>query len=160
MECQPCFFSCFFSFPETALAKPSKPGSMSMVPSFDWLAQQNGGQFDPVLFGDYREPQDAITSGDYGFFSDALPFFDFSTPLSDGLPPSPPVAAATGTASSASTAPAAVAAAVATTASATAAAAISPDSANKRSSAVGTEQAKEDAAREQHKMEVNCETLW
>jgi AP-1-like factor len=152
------FLASFFT-PETALAKPSKPGSMSMVPSFDWLAQQNGGQFDPVLFGDYREPQDAITSGDYGFFSDALPFFDFSTPLSDGLLPSPPVAAATGTASSASMAPASVAAAVATTSRAPAAA-ISPDSGNKRSSAVSTEQAKRDAAREQLKVEVNCETLW
>ncbi|KAI9800907.1 MAG: DNA-binding transcription factor yap1 [Piccolia ochrophora] len=47
--------------------------------TFDWLAQQNGGQFDPVLFGDYREPQEAIVSGDYGnFFDDALPFTDLS----------------------------------------------------------------------------------
>lgn len=37
----------------------------------DWLSHQNGGQFDPVLFGDYREPQEAIVGdGDFtsGFF--------------------------------------------------------------------------------------------
>ncbi|PNY23321.1 AP-1-like transcription factor [Tolypocladium capitatum] len=28
----------------------------------DWLASQNGGQFDPQLFGEYREPQDNILS--------------------------------------------------------------------------------------------------
>ncbi|KKZ63319.1 hypothetical protein EMCG_02320 [[Emmonsia] crescens] len=39
----------------------------------DWLAQQNGGQFDPVLFGDYRDPQDAVLAQDFGnFFNDAL----------------------------------------------------------------------------------------
>lgn len=27
---------------------------------FDWLTQQNGGHFDPQLFGGYREPQDNI----------------------------------------------------------------------------------------------------
>ena len=48
--------------------------------NFDWMAQQNGGQFDPVLFGDYRDPQDNIlnTFGDY--FNDAFPINDFTTP--------------------------------------------------------------------------------
>lgn len=41
--------------PENSFAQLSNTG-----PSFDWLAQQNGGQFDPQLFGDYREPQDSI----------------------------------------------------------------------------------------------------
>ncbi|KAL1955712.1 hypothetical protein VTO42DRAFT_8184 [Malbranchea cinnamomea] len=50
------------------------------VPAFDWLAQQNGGQFDPVLFNDYREPQDAILSQDFGTF------FDDAFPLSMGSP--------------------------------------------------------------------------
>lgn len=36
----------------------------------DWLANQNGGQFDPVLFNDYRESQDAIIGG--GDFSGGL----------------------------------------------------------------------------------------
>ncbi|KAI9790986.1 MAG: DNA-binding transcription factor yap1 [Peltula sp. TS41687] len=52
--------------------------STKAVSGIDWLVQQNGGQFDPVLFGDYRESQDAITSGDYGFFNDAFPLYDFS----------------------------------------------------------------------------------
>ncbi|EGE77501.1 bZIP transcription factor AP-1/Yap1 [Blastomyces dermatitidis ER-3] len=48
----------------------------------DWLAQQNGGQFDPVLFGDYRDPQDAVLSQDFGnFFNDALPFPEFGSSL-------------------------------------------------------------------------------
>lgn len=47
----------------------------------DWLVQQNGGQFDPSLFNDYREPQDAILSQDLGsFFTDAFPFPDLPTP--------------------------------------------------------------------------------
>lgn len=45
---------------------------------FDWLANESSsGQFDPVLFGQYRESQDAIVgNGDFtnGFFDDALPF--------------------------------------------------------------------------------------
>ncbi|KAF4463053.1 AP1-like transcription factor [Fusarium albosuccineum] len=42
--------------------------------NFDWLAQQNGGQFDPQLFGDYREPQDSVLSNPSfdDFFNDAL----------------------------------------------------------------------------------------
>ncbi|KAJ5666639.1 AP-1-like transcription factor napA [Penicillium macrosclerotiorum] len=48
---------------------------------FDWLAQQNGGQFDPVLFGDWREPQDAVLSQDFGsFFNDAFPLPDLGSP--------------------------------------------------------------------------------
>lgn len=47
----------------------------------DWLAQQNGGQFDPVLFGDWREPQDAVLSQDFGsFFNDAFPLPDLGSP--------------------------------------------------------------------------------
>lgn len=45
----------------------------------DWLIQQNGGQFDPVLFNDYREPQDAVLSQEFGsFFNDAFPLPDLS----------------------------------------------------------------------------------
>lgn len=47
--------------------------------SFDWLAQQNGGQFDPQLFGDYREPQNNILNFEDSFFSEALDT-DFLTP--------------------------------------------------------------------------------
>lgn len=55
--------------------------------SFDWLANQNGGQFDPVLFGDYRDSQDAVVGdGDFnnGFFNDAFPY-DFGSPLNFDL---------------------------------------------------------------------------
>jgi AP-1-like factor len=58
--------------------------------SIDWLANQNGGQFDPQLFGGYREPQDNIlaTAGlDDSFFNDAFDA-DFLTPYN--VPPVPP----------------------------------------------------------------------
>lgn len=50
------------------------PGDL--LKNIDYLATQNGGQFDPVLFGDYRDSQAAIVGdGDFtgGFFNDALP---------------------------------------------------------------------------------------
>ncbi|KAI0477383.1 PAP1-domain-containing protein [Xylariaceae sp. FL0804] len=50
--------------------------------SIDWLSQQNGGQFDPQLFGDYREPQDSVlanTTFDDSFFNEAFDM-DFTTP--------------------------------------------------------------------------------
>lgn len=51
------------------------------INSFDWMAQQNGGQFDPVLFGDYRDPQDNILNNSFGdYFNDAFPFNDFASP--------------------------------------------------------------------------------
>ncbi|KAL9075793.1 MAG: hypothetical protein Q9157_003894 [Trypethelium eluteriae] len=53
------------------------------INGIDWLANQNGGQFDPTLFGDYRESQDAIVGGgDFtgGFFSDAFNLPDFGSP--------------------------------------------------------------------------------
>ncbi|KAI1343034.1 PAP1-domain-containing protein [Xylariaceae sp. FL0016] len=50
--------------------------------NFDWISQQNGGQFDPQLFGGYREPQDNILANatfDDSFFNDAFDV-DFTTP--------------------------------------------------------------------------------
>lgn len=48
---------------------------------FNWLAEQNGGGFDPILFGDYRESQDAVISQDFGsFFNDAFPLPDLGSP--------------------------------------------------------------------------------
>ncbi|KAL1306179.1 hypothetical protein AAFC00_004281 [Neodothiora populina] len=55
--------------------------------NFDWLANQNGGQFDPVLFGDYRDSQEAVIGdGDFnnGFFNDAFPY-DIGSPLNFDL---------------------------------------------------------------------------
>ncbi|PLN79602.1 PAP1-domain-containing protein [Aspergillus taichungensis] len=55
--------------------------SADQTPGLDWMAQQNGGQFDPVLFGDWREPQDSILSQDFGtFFDDAFPLPDLGSP--------------------------------------------------------------------------------
>ncbi|KAI0408489.1 PAP1-domain-containing protein [Xylaria palmicola] len=51
--------------------------------SFDWLSQQNGGQFDPQLFGEYREPQGSILANstfDDSFFNDAIDV-DFLAPF-------------------------------------------------------------------------------
>lgn len=50
--------------------------------NFDWLAQQNGGQFDPQLFGDYREPQNNVLANPSfdDFFNDAVDN-DFFTPF-------------------------------------------------------------------------------
>jgi hypothetical protein len=51
--------------------------------NLDWLSQQNGGQFDPQLFGDYREPQNNILANatfDDSFFNDAFDV-DFTTPF-------------------------------------------------------------------------------
>ena len=59
---------------------------------FNWLAQQNGGGFDPVLFGEYREPQNAVVSQDFGtFFNDAFPLPDLGSPLHNfnDIAPSP-----------------------------------------------------------------------
>ncbi len=64
---------------DSASTAPKTP--FSDVNGIDWLAQQNGGQFDPVLFGDYRDPQDAVNSVDFsGFFDEALPLPDFGSP--------------------------------------------------------------------------------
>ena len=53
---------------------------VSETNGIDWMAQQNGGLFDPVLFGDYRDPQDNILNN--GFFHDAfLLQDDFTTPF-------------------------------------------------------------------------------
>jgi AP-1-like factor len=50
--------------------------------NLDWLTSQNGGQFDPQLFGDYREPQDNILANPSfdDFFNDTVDF-DFFTPF-------------------------------------------------------------------------------
>lgn len=59
-----------------------KPLSGDGIFGFDWLAQQNGGQFDPVLFEDYRDSQDAILSQDFGsFFNEAFPLPDLDSPF-------------------------------------------------------------------------------
>ncbi|SLM34591.1 Yap1 redox domain [Lasallia pustulata] len=69
------------------------PGAKSLVNDvngIDWMAQQNGGLFDPELFGDYRDPQDNILNAEFGgFFSDAFPVQDFTSPFYTGEIASP-----------------------------------------------------------------------
>ena len=69
------------------MANESLLGYFNSTPGFEtnginWLAQQNSNNFDPVLFGDYRETQDNILSQDFGaFFNDAYPLPDLGSPL-------------------------------------------------------------------------------
>lgn len=58
--------------------------------SLDWLTQQNGGNFDPVLFADYRDPVNEINAGiNMSFFDDAFPmttsFADIESPFRSSL---------------------------------------------------------------------------
>ena len=70
--------------------QPTTPGFDSNT--IDWFANQNGGVFDPVLFGDYRDPQENIMNGDFGFFDNAftmpadLNSESHTTPLETTLP--------------------------------------------------------------------------
>lgn len=53
------------------------------VNGIDALVNQNGGQFDPELFGNYRDTQDAILGdGNFngGFFDDAFPLGGYGSP--------------------------------------------------------------------------------
>ncbi|KAL4917523.1 transcription factor PAP1-domain-containing protein [Aspergillus aurantiobrunneus] len=66
---------------ESATNTPNEPETTDNFSGIDFMAQQNGGQFDPLLFGDWREPQDAILSQDINtFFEDAFPPFDLDSP--------------------------------------------------------------------------------
>jgi len=70
-------------------AAPVKPPT-SEINGMDYFVNQNGGQFDPHLFGDYRDPQAAIMGdGDFtgGFFNDAFPLADFGSPFHFGDTP-------------------------------------------------------------------------
>lgn len=84
------------SLSPTSLAKSLSPPNQdidntqqSQQPQkgIDWFAAQNGGQFDPALFGDYRESQmNIVGDGDFtgGFFADALAApNDFNSPSSN-----------------------------------------------------------------------------
>ena len=60
------------------------------INDMSWLAPNSQFQFDPQLFGDYREPQDSVLSSgplDDSFFNEA---FDFATPYNVALSPAIP----------------------------------------------------------------------
>lgn len=68
----------------TSTGPPQTP--LPDAQGFDWLATQNGGGFDPVLFGDYRDPQQSIMNGDFGgFFQDAFDVPDFPSDTAQPL---------------------------------------------------------------------------
>lgn len=83
----PCHVS-ITRYPGAAFSVAKSPATD--VNGIDWMAQQNGGQFDPVLFGDYRDTQNDLLSND--FFSDAFLSQDFNTPFNmpEELSPSEP----------------------------------------------------------------------
>ncbi len=61
-----------------------------MLGGIDFFANQNGGQFDPALFGDYRDTQNAIIGdGDFtnGFFNDAFLNTGYGSPFHFGDTP-------------------------------------------------------------------------
>lgn len=79
------------TYSEPGVTSDFNSSSLFDLNGIDWLAQQNGNQFDPQLFGDYREPQDNILANDpfsETFFQDmvALPN-DFTSPYN--IAPSP-----------------------------------------------------------------------
>ncbi|KAI0429110.1 transcription factor PAP1-domain-containing protein [Xylaria sp. FL1042] len=74
----------------SAFGNLSNIGNLDFT-NFDWLSQQNGGQFDPQLFGDYREPQSNVlanTTFDDSFFNDAFDV-DFLAPFNAPAIPEP-----------------------------------------------------------------------
>ena len=68
----------------------AQPPAMAKSPAndfngIDFFAQQNGGQFDPELFGDYRDSQDNIVNSSFGdFFNEAFLAQDFAQPYNTG----------------------------------------------------------------------------
>ncbi|KAJ4295511.1 DNA-binding transcription factor yap1 [Kalmusia sp. IMI 367209] len=75
-------------------ARPSPAGATKTPATepvgFDFFANQNGGNFDPTLFGDYRDSQNAIVGdGDFtnGFFNEAFPIADYGSPFHFGDTP-------------------------------------------------------------------------
>jgi AP-1-like factor len=82
--------------PRTMSERGGNSGNLE-TPAFningiDWFAQQNGNQFDPQLFGDYREPQDNILGGEPfsdNFFSEAFALPEFNSPFNIASSPMP-----------------------------------------------------------------------
>lgn len=74
--------------PSPAVLKTKSP---SPFPNgIDYFANQNGGQFDPTLFGEYRDTQNAIVGeGDFtgGFFNDAFLNAGYGSPFHFGDTP-------------------------------------------------------------------------
>lgn len=73
-------------FPPAGRIPPASETTEPVDNSFQWLAAQNGGNFEPLLFNDYRDPTNLINPVGMSYFDDAFPSaFDMN------LPPTPPV---------------------------------------------------------------------
>lgn len=74
--------------PSPAVINAAK--SPTPLSGIDYFATQNGGQFDPTLFGEYRDTQNAIVGdGDFtgGFFNDAFLNTGYASPFHFGDTP-------------------------------------------------------------------------
>lgn len=72
--------------PTVSLTKSPAP----ILNGIEYFANQNGGQFDPTLFGEYRDSQNAIVGdGDFtgGFFNDAFLNVEYGSPFHFGDTP-------------------------------------------------------------------------
>jgi AP-1-like factor len=75
--------------PSTAVTNTAKSPT-PLLNGIDYFANQNGGQFDPTLFGEYRDTQNAIVGdGDFtgGFFNDAFLNAGYGSPFHFGDTP-------------------------------------------------------------------------
>jgi AP-1-like factor len=73
----------------TVLSKAKSPGP-DLLNGIDYFATPNGGQFDPTLFGEYRDTTNAIVGdGDFtgGFFNDAFLNTGYGSPFHFGDTP-------------------------------------------------------------------------
>ncbi|KAH7384590.1 transcription factor PAP1-domain-containing protein [Pyrenochaeta sp. MPI-SDFR-AT-0127] len=74
--------------PSSAVLNTKSPAPLQN--GIDYFANQNGGQFDPTLFGEYRDTQTAIVGeGDFtgGFFNDAFLNAGYGSPFHFGDTP-------------------------------------------------------------------------
>ncbi|KAF1845078.1 AP1-like transcription factor-like protein [Cucurbitaria berberidis CBS 394.84] len=76
--------------PPAVINLTTSPTPAPALNGIDYLANQNGGQFDPTLFGEYRDTQNAIVGdGDFtgGFFNDAFLNAGYGSPFHFGDTP-------------------------------------------------------------------------
>jgi AP-1-like factor len=76
--------------PPPVITAAKSPTPQPLLNGIDYFANQNGGQFDPTLFGEYRDTTNAIVGdGDFtgGFFNDAFLNTGYGSPFHFGDTP-------------------------------------------------------------------------
>jgi AP-1-like factor len=76
--------------PPPVINAAKSPTPQPQLNGIDYFANQNGGQFDPTLFGEYRDTTNAIVGdGDFtgGFFNDAFLNTGYGSPFHFGDTP-------------------------------------------------------------------------